>query len=140
MTEKGAGFLLLKRNAPEVLVLCLRIYSSFDLPKGKIEDGESELEAAVRETYEETNVKDIDMPYGNANVVLANSGKNKKLVVLFVGTTDEEPVIKKNPETNVYEHHGYAWLTLNEAEVKLHDYLRPAIGWLRDVIFQFEKR
>ena len=37
---------------------------SYDLPKGHLNEGESYLEAAVRETYEESSVSELAFPWG----------------------------------------------------------------------------
>jgi len=58
---KSCGFLLL-RQEPERSFLLMRHPTRWDLPKGHVEEGESELECAYRELYEETGIEahDID--------------------------------------------------------------------------------
>ena len=46
---------------PKKEILFIRRNSKWDLPKGKVEKGESYEEAAVRETMEETGVKDLQV-------------------------------------------------------------------------------
>jgi bis(5'-nucleosidyl)-tetraphosphatase len=54
-TVRSAGVLLVRDSYwPEVLLL--RHASRLDLPKGHVEAGESDLEAALRELQEETGV------------------------------------------------------------------------------------
>lgn len=130
--ERSAGIVLIKIINDEPHVLGLRIYNSFDLPKGKIEEGETELEAALRETYEEAGIKNIDFIWGMQSINLLNDNK-KKNVTLFVGLALEEPIIQKNPQTGKYEHHSHKWLTLADAENSLHHYLRPAIVWVKSL-------
>ena len=127
--EKGAGIILVRFIDGEPHILGLRIYGSYDLPKGRVEEGESVLDAAVRETQEEAGVTDVRFPWGHDTVKLNNRGK--KEVTLFLGITDQEPKISKNPQTGEYEHQGIKWLTLAQAESKLHPYLRPAAAWVR---------
>jgi hypothetical protein len=55
-------------------------------------------------------------------------------VELFIAETKEEPIIKPNPETGIYEHHGAVWLTFDQASKKLHPYLRPVVDWVKLVL------
>lgn len=129
--DRSAGIILIRDIGGEPHILGLRAYTTYDLPKGKIEDGESDLDAAIRETSEEAGVTVLKFAWGHETVRLQNYGKRKKQVTLFIAETDEEPVIRKNPESGEYEHHGVKWLTFDEAETKLHPYLRPAVAWAR---------
>ena len=55
----GAAGGVVKNDKGEVLMIFRR--DSWDLPKGKIDDGESPEEAAVREIQEETGLKDVKL-------------------------------------------------------------------------------
>lgn len=55
--ERSAGFIAYKENAGERSYLIIRqTNGDYGFPKGHIEDGESEYEAATRELYEETGI------------------------------------------------------------------------------------
>lgn len=129
--DHSAGIIFVRFKDGVPYILCLRAYSSFDFPKGKIEEGESELAAAVRETEEEAGLTEIGFDFGYDTIKLMNDGKHKKEVTLFMATTEQEPEIRKNPDTGKYEHHGFGWLSLPDAEESLHPYLRPAVAWVR---------
>ncbi len=126
--ERAAGFLIVRES--DFHVLCLRIYKSYDLPKGHIEDGETDLQAAYREAEEEANVKNVTFPWGEESITVIHP-KKKKIVTLFLCTTEDNPSILPNPETGKFEHHAVSWLSLDEAEKRLHTYLRPTIAWVR---------
>lgn len=128
--EHAAGVILLKRIDPELRVLCLRIYGHYDLPKGRLEDGETALAGALRETLEESGIGDIKFPYGYINITIKHP-KRAKSVTFFLGMTDKEARILQNPVTGKFEHHDVSWLTLDDAEKKVHAYLRPAITWAK---------
>ena len=135
--RRSAGIILVGKSAEgDDTILCLRLYRSWDLPKGGIEDGESTLEAALRETAEEVGITNITFPYGHISTVVmrGSAGAPKKTVTLFIGTTDQEPSIVPNPETGVAEQHACDWVTLDEAETMLHHYMRPCISWVRSVV------
>ena len=55
VVEAGGGMVF----NPKKEILFIRRNGKWDLPKGKMEKGESFEEAAVRETMEETGVKDL---------------------------------------------------------------------------------
>jgi 8-oxo-dGTP pyrophosphatase MutT (NUDIX family) len=54
--KRAAGVVVLRRTSGVWRALILRAFSNWDFPKGLIEPGESPLEAAIRETREETGV------------------------------------------------------------------------------------
>ena len=122
--KKRAGIVVLKRFPDCYRVLGLRIYGSFDLPKGGLDTGEDILEGALRETEEECGISNLDFEWGYDSCQARN-------VTLFVATTNESPVIRPNPQTGEFEHHAARWLTLDQAENMLHPYLRSAIPWVR---------
>lgn len=106
----------------------------WEFPKGHIEAGENEEDAAKRETEEETGIKDLTIITGFkeyikyvfraraekqptfAKTTLAGKEKQKwifKLVVFFVAETQTKE-IKLSPE-----HIGFDWLEFDEAYKKV---------------------
>lgn len=57
--QPAAGGVVYNRDSQKVLFLFRRGW--WDLPKGKIDPGESESEAALREVQEETGVEELDL-------------------------------------------------------------------------------
>lgn len=128
--ERAAGLLVIKVVDDVPYILCLRVYGSYDLPKGHVEANESDLAAALREAKEEADISSVTFPWGQCNVTVISN--KKKVVKLFLCTTSDVPKILPNPNTGKFEHHAVAWLTLDDAERRLHVYLRPAISWVRE--------
>jgi bis(5'-nucleosidyl)-tetraphosphatase len=126
-TNKRAGVVIIKNTSAGPKLLGLRFYGSFDLPKGGVEPFENIFAAAIREAEEESGITDLDFKWGMVTIQVRN-------VTLFIAKTEQEPVIRRNPETGVYEHHGAQWLTLDQASKKLHPYLRSIVSWVREVI------
>ena len=64
-------------------VLLVKVYRSpvYSFPKGKAEDGETALETAIRETYEETGIK-VD----KYNISATFTAMGTKMFVFFVNT------------------------------------------------------
>ena len=119
----ATGIVVLKKCKGAWHVLILTTDDEYmDLPKGRIEPGETFLETAVRETYEEAGLKNIKFPWGLDSIHCARCK-------MFAGTTEEQPVIRKNPVTKQYEHTGYRWMLPEDAKAVLKDYIRPAVDW-----------
>ena len=116
----SAGIIVLKQVGLEYRVLGLRIYEKYDLPKGNIEPGENTFDAAIRETYEEAGLSDIKFPWGYKTFRVSH-------VTLYVGVTEQDPIIRPNPATGECEHHAAKWLTWDEIEADIKNYLRPAL-------------
>ena len=125
--DQRSGIIVLKETSKGYRVLCLRIYGSFDLPKGGVEEGEDLFDAACRETKEECGITSLKFKWGHITTKARN-------VTLYIATTDQNPVILPNPETGQYEHHAAKWLSLNTASYKLHPYLRPTMVWAKKVV------
>jgi len=125
--KERAGVVVLRRFGATYKILGLRIYGSFDLPKGGVEPYENVFAAAIRETEEESGITDLDFKWGMETTLARN-------VTLFIAETEQDPVVRPNPETGEFEHHGAHWLSLDKASQKLHPYLRPVIRWVRQVI------
>ncbi|MAH43613.1 hypothetical protein CL614_07910 [archaeon] len=125
--DPGAGIIVLKKFDNMYKILGLRLYGGYDFPKGKIEANETPFEAAIRETFEEASISNLNFPWGLNPITVVEH------LTLFIGTTEDEPKIRKNPETGIYEHHGAKWLDWNEALQKFTSYLRPALGYAKKI-------
>lgn len=87
---------------------------TWSFPKGHMEEGETELETAKRETFEETNISDISIL--DTPIIFEEyevEGKDKKYLKVngyFVG-------IVKNKDVKIEEDEikDYKWATLDEA-------------------------
>ena len=122
-----AGVVVLRQFPSGYKLLGLRYYGSYDLPKGAVEPFENIFAAAIRETEEESGITDLDFKWG----MITTQARH---VTLYIAATNEDPILRPNPETGEYEHHGAKWLSLKQASQKLHPYLRPVVRWVREVI------
>lgn len=88
-----------------------------DFPKGHLEKGESEREAAYRELQEETGLKEITWIEGFRQpinyVYQRPEGLSSKDVIFFLARTTQKKV------TISFEHTGSIWLPYKEAYAKL---------------------
>lgn len=112
--EHSAGIIVYRqlKNHREYLLLH---YPSghFDFPKGHIEEGETEKEAAYRELIEETGIEKITWKDGYRAVIdytFQHAGRTiHKDVVFFLAQTTQ---VKINIS---HEHQGSKWLKYQEA-------------------------
>ena len=112
----------------------------YGIPKGGIEDGESKIEAAIRETYEEVGIK-IPEEYihdrEHSFVVTSRKHKYNKIVYYYIveienlgqlGLKDER-VPKKQLQLKEVDWAGF--MTLKEASKKIMHSQQPLINQLR---------
>lgn len=107
---KSCGFLIL-RGEPIREFLLMRHADRWDLPKGHVDPGESEVQCALRELREETGIlaTDIEVLDGlrftsNYQVRGKKSGQlYDKTLVIFLARLQRDVTI------SVTEHAGYQW-------------------------------
>jgi len=92
----------------------------YDIPKGAKKPGETFLECAKRECFEETKIKIGDSQILGAGVEFDN-------IVIYPAESTADPIIEANPETGILEHDGFIWVPRDTICEKSFDYLRPHI-------------
>ena len=122
----GAGIIVIKYFDGMPKILGLMKNGSFDLPKGSIEPGENIIHAAFRETEEESSIISLSFPWGMRYIALDS-------LTLFIAVTEEDPIIKKNPDTGLFEHEFAKWLHFKE-EGNFKKGLRPAVQWAKSIV------
>lgn len=96
---------------------------SWSLPKGHIDEGESALDAAKREIYEESGISQLELlselgNYQRAKIALdgGDDASEQKTIFMFLFRTDQsllKPIDPENPEAR--------WVNKNEvAELLTH--------------------
>lgn len=120
--ERSAGAIVFYHadDMPEPEYLLLHYTSGhWDFPKGNIERGESEKQAAVREIREETGITDVEFLEGFRMKIRYKyrQGRTGRLVqkevVLFLARSKTMQVVLS------HEHIGYAWKKYDEAARQL---------------------
>ena len=122
--EKSAGAIIVRIEREEPVYLLLHYPKSrgakkeyWDLPKGHVEQGETEEQTVRREVREETGLGDIKLFKGFREEIhyWFQVGKKKisKTVVFYAGKTGEKDV------TISAEHVGFIWLPYEKALERL---------------------
>jgi 8-oxo-dGTP pyrophosphatase MutT (NUDIX family) len=129
--KRAAGAVVFRRTERGPRLLVLRAYKNWDFPKGMIEPGESELDAAKRETAEETGLTGLDFPFGDAHQdTLAYSGG--KIARYFLAETGADQIeLPVSAELGRPEHHEWRWVSFDEAEDLLPPRLGIILEWAR---------
>ncbi|WP_415280753.1 bis(5'-nucleosyl)-tetraphosphatase [Candidatus Nitrososphaera sp. FF02] len=115
--ERSAGAVVfIADNETEYLLLHYTA-GHWDFPKGNIEAGETERQAATREIREETGIADVEFLEGFRQIISYKYRKRNRLVdkevVLFLARTKTRGV------TISHEHIGFAWKNYDDAMKQL---------------------
>jgi 8-oxo-dGTP pyrophosphatase MutT (NUDIX family) len=130
----AAGAVVFRRTDGGVRLLVLRAYKNWDFPKGMVEPGESDLDAAKRECAEETGLADLEFPFGDAHKdTLAYAGG--KVARYFLAETAQAAItLPVSPELGRPEHHEWRWVSFEEAEDLLPPRLGIVLEWVRQTL------
>lgn len=112
-------------------LLVLRAYKNWDFPKGVVEPNEDPLDAAKRETEEETGIEDLDFVFGEDYKETVPYAGNKVARYYVAETHADEITLPVSPELGRPEHHEYRWVTCDEAEDLLPPRLAGVLEWVR---------
>ncbi|MCK5827093.1 NUDIX domain-containing protein [Candidatus Bipolaricaulota bacterium] len=117
--ERAAGFVLFRtlHQQRQYLLLRHRNGGHWAFPKGRLEPDENEIEAALRETFEETGISQL-FPIARfcettSYTVRLNGQEKAKTVAYFLAETRECNVVLSA------EHIDYQWLDFTQAAATL---------------------
>jgi 8-oxo-dGTP pyrophosphatase MutT (NUDIX family) len=114
MEVKSCGFLIFRGNPPREFLL-MRHADRWDLPKGHVDDGETEMQCALRELHEETGITRNDIEridgfhFTTQYQVRAKKSDRlyDKTLVVFLAR------LKRDVKIDPTEHGGYQWFPWN---------------------------
>lgn len=109
---RSCGFLIVKGDPIESFLL-MQHPSRWDLPKGHVDPGETDMECALRELREETGIRkrhlkiDDSFCFESRYTVNAKryggTGETEKTLLIFLAR------LKEDVEIEVTEHDGFQW-------------------------------
>ena len=118
--EKDGSFLFLGLIAP--IEKRMKSGGVYDLPKGSMKSGESSLECAKRECFEECGISIVESDIIGYPVSSEN-------LTIYPALTNQKVTILPNPDSGIIEHEGYKWCVPTEL-------VRNSLPWLRPTILK----
>ena len=121
LKQSSAGIVVYRTSEENVRTYLLLQYPGkyWDFPKGKLEGCEKWIEAAIRETKEETGLNLMFHPgFEHSYAYSFNDFKGnrvEKTVVFFIGKAEQDAQV-----TLSYEHIDYLWLPYEQARIQIH--------------------
>jgi len=134
LKERAAGAVVFRRTERGVRLLVLRAYRNWDFPKGLVEAGESELDAARREIAEETGFSELDFPFDDQYCETLPYALGKVARYYIAETEQAEVRLPVSPELGRPEHQEWRWVSFDEAEELLPPRLARVLDWARATI------
>lgn len=122
-------------------VLCVRAYNNWDFPKGELEEGEILIQAAIRETEEETTLQhgsDYMLTGTSTPSVTYGSGSKQKTAYYYMGMrmSQKEPYLPVSEELGRPENDEYRWVPVEELPDLLPQRLQIigafVKGWIKE--------
>jgi 8-oxo-dGTP pyrophosphatase MutT (NUDIX family) len=127
----SAGVIVVRRESGGWRVLLLRSYRNWDFPKGTVEPGETPLQAAIRETAEESSITELAFRWGEVFCETTPYGRGKVARYYLAETTRNAITLPVSPELGHPEHHEWRWASFDQAAALLPPRLQPVLAWAR---------
>lgn len=108
--RRSAGVVVVRYRDGQPRFLVLRAYNYWDFPKGGIEPGESPLEAARRETREETALTDLVFRWGETWIETEPYAGGKIARYYLAESPGGEVRLEPSPDLGRPEHHEFRWV------------------------------
>jgi 8-oxo-dGTP pyrophosphatase MutT (NUDIX family) len=130
----SCGAVVVRKTADGWKTILLRAFHHWDFPKGIRESGEEPMQAAIRETDEETGIQDLEFNWGDRFFETGPYSKGK-IARYYLAQTDQEAInMGLSPETGEPEHHEWRWVSFDEAYDLGSPRVRSIVQWARQVI------
>ena len=126
--------MVFRRTESGIRLLVLRAFKNWDFPKGIVDPGESQLDAAKREIAEETGLAGLEYPFGEEFRETLPYAGNKVARYYLAETTEHDIELPVSPELGRPEHHEFRWASFEEAEALLPPRLAVVLEWARKTL------
>jgi 8-oxo-dGTP pyrophosphatase MutT (NUDIX family) len=130
----SAGAVLVRSVPSGWRYLLLRVYRTWDFPKGGLEPGEAPLQAAMREVEEETGLNDLEFRWGDVYCDTAPYSAGKVARYFLAVSPGQAVHLPINPELGRAEHHEFRWVSYADAQRLLPPRLQPVLAWAQELL------
>ena len=130
----SCGAVIVRETEDGWVTLMLRAYHNWDFSKGICEEGESPMDAAIREIGEETGITDLEFAWGDRYTDTGPYNRGKTARYYLAKTSQESVEMGIAPELGRPEHHEYRWMNFDEAYDLSAPRVRLVVQWARQVI------
>jgi len=130
----SCGVVVVRKTDDGWRTLMLRAYRNWDFPKGLMEQGETPMEAAVREVGEETGIRQLSFDWGDKYVETGPYNHGKVARYYLARTGEEEVVMGIVPELGRAEHHQSLWVDFDQAYDLTAPRVRAVVQWARQIV------
>ena len=127
--KRAAGVVVVRDTPDGPKVLLLRAYRNWDLPKGRLEAGETPLEGAMRESREETGLEDLEFAWGETSIETERYAGGKVVRFYVARTKNHAVTLPINPEIGRAEHHEFRWVGFPAALALTVPRLQRVLRW-----------
>ncbi len=131
---RAAGVVVVRETADGPRFLLLRAYRNWDLPKGRLEAGETPLEGAIREVHEETGLDDLEFAWGEEWIETEPYAGGKVVRFYVARSRGGVVTLPINPALGRAEHHEFRWVTLSSALSLSVPRLQRVLRWAAERI------
>lgn len=130
----SAGIVVVSLAEVQPKFLLLRAYGNWDFPKGLVEAGEQPMDAARRETREETTLENLSFDWGVGYMDTGPYNKGKIARYYIARSAATEVRLPINPQLGMPEHHEARWVDFEQALSMVSPRLEPVVRWARSLI------
>ena len=130
----SCGAVIVRETEDGWVTLMLRAYHNWDFSKGICEEGESPMDAAIREIGEETGITDLEFAWGDRYTDTGPYNHGKTARYYLAKTSQESVEMGIAPELGRPEHHEYRWMNFDEAYDLSAPRVRLVVQWARQII------
>lgn len=127
---KVCGCVILNHDMSKILLVCSWGNTSWSLPRGKLNENESDIDCAIRETYEETGY-DVSskMIYDGSNVIESSTG-SKAITLYIVPNVNENIVFKPLSRKEISDIKFFPLNQIPNDSFAVKEFLRPIKLWI----------
>ncbi len=132
--KRAAGVVVVREAADGPRFLLLRAYRNWDLPKGRLEPGETALEGAIREVREETGLADLEFAWGEDSIDTEPYAGGKVVRFYVARSPGGAVTLPINPLLGRAEHHEFRWVAFPMALALTVPRLQRVLRWAAERI------